>query len=91
MTDQRMPGEKASGCWNEPGNCPRTSRILATAFSDMDAAVPVNTGAILKVRDQNRGIRHSWRPRVKNAGWSSSIVQRERDQLLKEKMSCCTI
>src|SRR5262245_44759900 len=50
MTDQRMPGEK--GVWlleKARQMRPRIIRILATAYSDMDAAVAaVNTGAIYK-------------------------------------------
>src|SRR4051812_5170277 len=50
MTDQRMPGEK--GVWlleKARQQYPRMLRILATAYSDMDAAIAaVNTGAIYK-------------------------------------------
>src|SRR5215813_14853370 len=50
MTDQRMPGEK--GVWlleRARQLRPRIIRILATAYSDMEAAVDaVNTGAIYK-------------------------------------------
>src|SRR5215510_12299968 len=50
MTDQRMPGEK--GVWlleRSRALHPRTIRILATAFSDMDAAISaVNSGSIYK-------------------------------------------
>src|SRR5258708_1619555 len=50
MTDQRMPGEK--GIWlleRARQLRPRIIRILATAYSDMDAAIAaVNTGAIYK-------------------------------------------
>src|SRR5215468_7853345 len=50
MTDQRMPGEK--GVWlleRARQLRPRIIRILATAFSDMEAAIAaVNTGAIYK-------------------------------------------
>src|SRR5258706_12369885 len=87
MTDQRMPGEK--GVWlleRARQLRPRIIRILATAFSDMDAAVAaVNTGAIYKY------VTKPWDPPQLEAtlkrGLEFFIVQRERDQLLKEKMS----
>src|SRR5258706_4393306 len=87
MTDQRMPGEK--GVWlleRARQLRPRIIRILATAFSDMDAAVAaVNTGAIYKY------VTKPWDPPQLEAtlkrGIEFFIVQRERDQLLREKMS----
>src|SRR5258706_1995240 len=87
MTDQRMPGEK--GVWlleRARQLRPRIVRILATAFSDMDAAIAaVNTGAIYKY------VTKPWDPPMLETtlkrGLEFFIVQRERDQLLKEKMS----
>src|SRR5262245_52575858 len=87
MTDQRMPGEK--GVWlleKSRQLQPRIIRILATAFADMDAAIAaVNTGAIYKY------ITKPWDPpQLENTlkrGLEFFMVQRERDQLLKEKMS----
>lgn len=87
MTDQRMPGEK--GTWlleKARALRPRIVRILATAFSDMDAAIAaVNTGAIYKY------VTKPWDPPQLEAtlkrGLEFFIVQRERDQLLKEKIS----
>jgi two-component system probable response regulator PhcQ len=87
LTDQRMPGEK--GVWlleRARQLKPRIIRMLATAFSDMDAAIAaVNTGAIYKY------ITKPWDPPQLEAtikrGLEFFIVQRERDQLLKEKMS----
>jgi two-component system, probable response regulator PhcQ len=87
MTDQRMPGEK--GVWLlEKGRQlrPRIIRILATAYADMDAAIAaVNTGAIYKY------VTKPWDPpQLENTlkrGLEFFMVQRERDQLLKEKMS----
>ena len=87
MTDQRMPGEK--GVWLlerarqlQPG----IIRVLATAYSDMDAAIAaVNTGAIYKY------VTKPWDPpQLENTlqrGLEFFMVQRERDQLLREKMS----
>src|SRR5947209_8420313 len=87
MTDQRMPGEK--GVWlleKARQMRPRIIRILATAFADMDAAIAaVNTGAIYKY------VTKPWDPpQLENTlkrGLEFFIVQRERDELLKEKMS----
>src|SRR5712672_1803896 len=87
MTDQRMPGEK--GVWlleRARQLRPRIVRILATAYSDMDAAIAaVNTGAIYKY------VTKPWDPpQLQNTlqrGLEFFLVQRERDQLLREKMS----
>src|SRR5712672_2282148 len=87
MTDQRMPGEK--GVWlleRARQLRPRIIRILATAYSDMDAAIAaVNTGAIYKY------VTKPWDPpQLENTlkrGLEFFVVQRERDQLLREKMS----
>src|SRR6266704_4709663 len=50
MTDQRMPGEKGVWLLEKARQLrPRIIRMLATAFSDMGAAVAaVNSGAIYK-------------------------------------------
>ncbi|HTL15911.1 MAG TPA: hybrid sensor histidine kinase/response regulator [Patescibacteria group bacterium] len=87
MTDQRMPGEK--GVWlleRARQLRPQIIRILATAFADMDAAIAaVNTGAIYKY------VTKPWDPpELENTlkrGLEFFMVQRERDQLLREKMS----
>src|SRR3954465_12120762 len=87
MTDQRMPGEKGVWLLEKARQIrPRIIRMLATAFSDMDAAVAaVNSGAIYKY------ITKPWDPPQLEAtlkrGLEFFMVQRERDQLLKEKMS----
>jgi two-component system probable response regulator PhcQ len=87
MTDQRMPGEK--GVWlleRARQMRPRIIRILATAYADMDAAIAaVNTGAIYKY------ITKPWDPPqleyTLKRGLEFFMVQRERDELLREKMS----
>ena len=87
MTDQRMPGEK--GVWlleKTRALHPRMVRILATAYSDMDAAIAaVNTGSIYKY------VTKPWDPvqleHTLKRGLEFFMVQRERDQLLREKMS----
>ena len=87
MTDQRMPGEK--GVWlleRARQLRPRIVRVLATAYSDMDAAISaVNTGAIYKY------VTKPWDPpqleQTLKRGLEFFLVQSERDQLLHEKMS----
>ncbi len=87
MTDQRMPGEK--GVWlleKARQLYPRAIRILATAYADMDAAISaVNSGAIYKY------VTKPWDPPQLEQTLKRSLefflVQRERDQLLREKMS----
>ena len=87
MTDQRMPGEK--GVWlleRARQFRPRVIRILVTAYADMDAAIAaVNSGAIYKY------VSKPWDPpqleQTLKRGLEFFIVQSERDQLLREKMS----
>jgi two-component system probable response regulator PhcQ len=87
MTDQRMPGEK--GVWlleHVRQVRPQIIRILVTAFADMDAAIAaVNSGAIYKY------VSKPWDPAQLELTLKQSleffIVQEERDQLLREKMS----
>src|SRR6185503_13655454 len=87
ITDQRMPGEK--GVWlleKARQTRPRVLRMLATAFADMEAAIAaVNSGAIFKY------VTKPWDPPQLESTLKRAleffIVQRERDQLLKEKMS----
>ncbi|HEY0434301.1 MAG TPA: hybrid sensor histidine kinase/response regulator [Chitinophagaceae bacterium] len=87
MTDQRMPGEKGVWLLEKARQLrPRIIRVLATAFSDMEAAVAaVNSGAIYKY------VGKPWDPpqleSTLKRGLEFFIVQRERDQLLREKMS----
>lgn len=87
MTDQRMPGEK--GVWlleKARQNHPRIIRILATAYADMEAAVSaVNSGSIYKY------VTKPWDPvqleQTLKRSLEFFLVQMERDQLLREKMS----
>ncbi len=87
MTDQRMPGEKGVWLLEKARQLrPRIIRILATAYSDMEAAIAaVNTGAIYKY------VTKPWDPpQLENTlkrGLEFFMVQSERDQLLREKMS----
>ena len=87
MTDQRMPGEK--GVWlleRARQFRPRIMRMLVTAYADMDAAIAaVNSGAIYKY------VTKPWDPpqleHTLKRGLEFFMVQAERDQLLREKMS----
>lgn len=87
MTDQRMPGEKGVWLLEKARQLrPHIIRMLATAYSDMEAAIAaVNSGAIYKY------VGKPWDPPQLEAtlkrGLEFFIVQRERDQLLREKMS----
>lgn len=87
MTDQRMPGEKGVWLLEKARQLhPRIIRILATAYADMDAAIAaVNTGAIYKY------VTKPWDPTQLGETLRHALeffsVQRERDQLLREKMS----
>src|SRR5882757_6672097 len=87
VTDQRMPGEKGTWLLEKARQLrPRIIRILATAYSDMDAAIAaVNTGAIYKY------VTKPWDPpqleTTLKRGLEFFMVQLERDQLLREKMS----
>lgn len=87
MSDQRMPGE--NGVWlleKARKIQPSAIRILATAYSDLEAAIAaVNSGAIYKY------ITKPWElnelESTLKRGLEFFIVERERDQLLREKMS----
>ena len=87
MSDQRMPGMKGVQFLEKARQLrPKMIRILATAFSDLDAAIAsVNTGAIYKY------ITKPWEGHELEHTLKRSLeffmVQHERDQLLREKMS----
>jgi two-component system, probable response regulator PhcQ len=87
LTDQRMPGEKGVWLLEKARQVrPRIIRMLATAYSDMDAAVAaVNSGAIYKY------VSKPWDPPQLETTLKRALefflVQRERDQLLTEKMA----
>ena len=87
MTDQRMPGEKGVQLLEKARQLrPRVIRMLATAYSDLDAAVDaVNTGAIYKYVSKPWDV-----PNLEitlRRALEFFMVQRERDQLLREKLS----
>ncbi len=87
MTDQRMPGEKGVWLLEKARQLrPGIVRILATAYTDMESAIAaVNTGAVYKY------VTKPWDPQqletTLKRGLEFFLVQRERDQLLHEKMS----
>jgi two-component system probable response regulator PhcQ len=87
MTDQRMPGEKGIQLLERARQLnPRIIRILATAYSDLEAAIEaVNTGAIYKY------VAKPWDvPQLEvtlKRGIEFFLIQRERDYLLQEKIS----
>lgn len=87
MTDQRMPGGSGTDLLEKVKNLrPRSIRMLATAYSDLDAAIKaVNSGSIYKY------VTKPWDPPTLEItlkrGMEFFLVQRERDLLLREKMS----
>src|SRR6266498_3240125 len=87
MTDQRMPGNKGVWLLEKARQIqPRIIRILATAYADMDAAIAaINSGAIYKY------VTKPWDPptleNTLKRALEFFIVQRERDQLLREKLA----
>lgn len=87
MTDQRMPGEKGVWLLEQARQLrPRIIRILVTAYSDLDAAIAaVNSGAIYKYLTKPWDV-----PQLEitlKRALEFFMVQRERDQLLREKIS----
>src|SRR5437899_3480885 len=87
MTDQRMPGNKGVWLLEKTRQIqPRIIRILATAYADMDAAsAAINSAAIYKY------VTKPWDPPTLETTLKRAleffIVQRERDQLLREKLT----
>lgn len=87
MTDQRMPGEKGVQLLERARQLrPKIIRMLATAYSDIEAAIDaVNTGAIYKYVHKPWDI-----PTLEvtlRRALEFFMVQRERDALVKEKLS----
>ena len=87
MTDQRMPGEQGVQFLGRARDLhPRAIRILTTAYSDIEVAIDaVNSGAIYKY------ISKPWEvPELEitlKRALEFFMVQRERDFLLREKLS----
>lgn len=87
MTDQRMPGEKGVQLLEKARQLrPKIIRILATAYSDIEAAVDaVNSGAIYKYVNKPWDV-----PQLEmtlRRALEFFIVQRERDGLMREKLA----
>jgi two-component system, probable response regulator PhcQ len=87
MTDQMMPAQKGVWLLDKVRQLkPSVLRILATAFSDLEAVIQaVNTGAIFHY------VTKPWDPAQLEHTLKHAVqlyaVQKERDQLLREKMS----
>jgi len=87
MTDQRMPNSTGVELLEKVrAKRPRVLRILATAYSDISAAIAaVNNGAIYKY------ITKPWDPPSLEMSLKRAmefyLVQRERDLLMREKMA----
>ena len=87
ITDQRMPGEKGVQFLERARQLhPKAIRILTTAYSDLNVAIEaVNSGAIYKYVTKPWDI-----PQLEmtlQRAVEFFLVQRERDLLLKEKLS----
>jgi FixJ family two-component response regulator len=87
ITDQRMPGESGVDLltWVRSAH-PRVVRILTTAFTDLDSAIAsVNAGEIY------RYVVKPWNARellgVLTHALDYHLLARERDHLLREKLS----
>ncbi len=87
LTDQRMPGEKGVQLLERARQLnPRITRILVTAYTDFDAAIEaVNSGAIYKYVSKPWDV--TALEMTLKRGLEFFIVQRERDLLLREKLS----
>ena len=87
MTDQRMPGE--NGVWlleQARRSYPGIIRVLATAYSDYEVAIAaVNNGSIYKFI--NKPFDPAQLEQTLKRGLELFALQRERDELLREKLS----
>jgi two-component system, probable response regulator PhcQ len=87
ISDQRMPGQKGTDLLTRVRrDMPGVIRILTTAYSDLDSAIEaVNSGAIYKY------IVKPWDLRDLRVTLLRAIefhdMQRQRDQLMREKLS----
>lgn len=87
LIDQRMPGEKGVEFLQRARRLhPTAIRILTTAYSDYDAAIEaVNSGAIYKYLSKPWDV-PTLEAMLRRA-CEFYVLQRERDLLLKEKLS----
>src|ERR1039458_7535381 len=87
LTDQRMPGEK--GVWllgRARQLRPQGLRMLVTAYASMDAATAAVKAAPIYKKTPKRGHPPQFELTLRQ-GLEFFMVQTERDQLLREKMS----
>lgn len=87
LSDQQMPGMKGAQFLERVRQIrPRITRMLVTAHSDLQAAIDsVNRGAIYRYLDKPWDIDPL--SRELRRGLEYFMVQRERDALLREKLS----
>ena len=87
ITDQRMPGEKGVSLLEKVRKIrPRTIRMLVTAYADNEVTIEaINSGAIY--RCLSKPWNFSELEAIIRQGMRFFLVQSERDQLLKEKLT----
>lgn len=86
ITDQRMPGKSGTELLTQTKQMhPKITRILATAYSDLDTAVEsVNEGGAFRYLTKPWDLREL--KGVLMRAMEYSLLQRDRDQLIREKM-----
>ena len=86
MTDQRMPGAPGTELLNQAKQmCPEITRILVTAYSDLDTAVDsVNEGGAFRYLTKPWDMREL--KGVLLRAMEFFLLQRDRNQLVREKM-----
>ena len=87
MTDQRMPGEKGSGCWKGPASSARASSASwPPPTRTWTRPSPRSTPAPSTSTSPSPGTRPSWRT-PSSAAWSSSWSSASATSCCSEKMS----
>ncbi len=87
VSDQRMPGQKGVSLLEKVRRTqPRTVRILVTAYSDINVAInAVNSGAVYKYLSKPWNFAEL--EMILKQAMQFHIIQRERDDLLRQKVS----
>ena len=87
VTDQRMPGKQGTELLFEARlRCPRIVRILTTAYSELDSAIEaVNSGEVFRYIVKPWNLRELRGTLLRAMDYFEA--QRERDILLREKLS----
>lgn len=87
ITDQRMPGESGVDLLTKVRQTrPEIVRIITTAYADLDSAIEsVNDGAVFRYVTKPWNIREL--RGVLLRAMEFFLIQRERDELLREKLS----